>query len=118
MTRADWRLTEAQEQVFRDNLPLVHYIVIKSFRLNQYSQDYDDYVQSGCIGLINAVKRMNQNKNRHELSAYLANSIRHSIYLEHKRPYQTQNAYLRTGSAVLTCVSADKTATMRQNLLS
>jgi RNA polymerase sigma factor (sigma-70 family) len=47
------------EQLFSDNIALVHYMVQKHARYN--STNYEDYVQNGCIGLWLAAQRYNEN---------------------------------------------------------
>lgn len=45
------------EQLFADNIALVHYLVKKYARYNKHN--YEDYVQNGCIGLWLAAQRYN-----------------------------------------------------------
>lgn len=50
----------ATEQMVIDNIPLVHYMVRKHSRYND--NNYDDYVQAGCIGLWLAAQRFDETK--------------------------------------------------------
>lgn len=58
MAKMDWSLTADQEIVFRKNMPYVHSIVQKIYHISPSAPDYNDYVQSGYIGLIRAIKIM------------------------------------------------------------
>lgn len=49
------------EQLFADNIALVHYLVKKYARYNKHN--YEDYVQNGCVGLWLAAQRYNENRN-------------------------------------------------------
>lgn len=55
-------MTDAQEKMVLDNLRIVHYCIKKYIHINAGNQDYEDYYQEGCVGLIEAVYRYNPDK--------------------------------------------------------
>lgn len=56
------KLPKEKEYLVLENLNLVHYVLNKRFNIKPYNQDYDDYYQEGCIGLIISAIRYDENK--------------------------------------------------------
>lgn len=60
-----------------DNLNLVHYVLQKHFHKHPNSQDYEDYFQVGCVGLVKAAQ--NYNPEIGEFSTYAIHMIKGEI---------------------------------------
>ncbi|MCM8900582.1 sigma-70 family RNA polymerase sigma factor [Caldicoprobacter algeriensis] len=60
-----------------DNLNLVHYVLQKHFHKHPNSQDYEDYFQVGCVGLVKAAQ--NYNPEICEFSTYAVTRIKGEI---------------------------------------
>lgn len=71
-------LPKEREYLVLDNLNLVHSILRKTFHMNPYYQEYDDYFQEGCIGLILAAIRFDESKG-FKFSTYAVSMICGSI---------------------------------------
>lgn len=62
-----------------DNFGLVHYVIRKYFRKHPADQDYEDYFQSGCEGLVKAMQRYDASYDT-EFSTFAVPLIKGEIY--------------------------------------
>ena len=56
------KLPKDREQLVLDNLNMVHYILQRKMRMSPSQQNYEDYYQEGCVGLILAAIRFDESK--------------------------------------------------------
>lgn len=61
-TQKHEKLPKEKENLVLNNLNLVHFVLKKTFHMNPYQIDYDDYYQEGCIGLILSAMRFDESK--------------------------------------------------------
>lgn len=89
-------LTKDREHYVLDNLKLVHYVVLRFFHTKRYHQDYDDYYQEGCLGLVLAAIRFDESKG-YKFSTYAIPYIAGHIsrYIREVKPLipYTRRAY-------------------------
>ena len=71
-------LPKEREYLVLDNLNLVHYILQKKFHRKPYTDEYEDYFQEGCIGLIISAIRFDESKG-FKFSTYASATISGSI---------------------------------------
>ena len=82
------KLTEDEKSRVVENIELVHYVLQKHLHMKPYMDDYQDYFQVGCIGLIYAVIRFKDEYN-YSFSTYAVPNIR-----GHIQRYKRENSTL------------------------
>ena len=80
------KLPKDREHLVVDNLRLVHYCLKKTFHKNPIDSEYEDYFQEGCIGLILAAMRFDEERG-FQFATYAYKMICGSIqrYIRDKR---------------------------------
>ena len=82
----DWRLTSEQERELAENLGLVRMTVSRILKVSSSMPHFEDFYQSGCIGLCKAIKHSHED--REGRTTYLIKSIIQQIHHDQIRPYK------------------------------
>lgn len=77
------KLSSNKEYLVLDNLRLVHYLLHK-MGININSQEYEDFVSIGTIGLINAAITFDESK-KYAFSTYAARCIKNEIFMHYRK---------------------------------
>ena len=73
------RLSTEKHDLVIDNLDLVHFVLNKQLHIHRSYNEYEDYFQEGCIGLILAAIRFDESKG-FQFSTYAISMIKGHIY--------------------------------------
>lgn len=75
---------EQESKVLEENINLVYKVV---HRFKPHPSKFDDFVQEGCIGLLNAIRTYNPNKGKFSTLAYtcIRNRIIKYIFVREDR---------------------------------
>ena len=90
-TNDTYNFNDEQQSLIIDNLKLI-YFVLNKIGISQKSQDYDDYYQSGCFGLIKAAKTYNNEKDI-KFSSYAVKCIKNEILMYNRKLYGREDSY-------------------------